>query len=182
MAQRIELGAEGAAGLAVAVAIDLSAGKVIDLAPVEYDAHAGAARHAIAFEATSDSLPGVVRQFTSLSACADEIGISRIYGGIYFAFDNVEGKRSGAAIGEHVSANFLLANSDLPQLRQEGVGADGAEVRVFGRAGTLTVLEASGDLERWMPVATNAFVSGGILVRDVESIGALMRFYRAREE
>ncbi len=108
--------------------------------------------------------------------------MSRIYGGIHFSFDNVDGKRSGAAIGEYVSANFLLANSDLPQLRLEGVGAGRAEVRVFGRAGTLTVLEASADLVRWMSVATNGFVLGGNVIIDTSGVGLPVRFYRVREE
>jgi hypothetical protein len=45
----------------------------------------------------------VTRNFTSFAACADEIGLSRIYGGIHFSFDNVQGKASGQRIGDHIS-------------------------------------------------------------------------------
>lgn len=63
----------------------------------------------VAFSAKSDTLPGVIRNFTSFAACADEIGMSRIYGGIHFSFDNVQGKASGQRIGEYVTAHFLQA-------------------------------------------------------------------------
>lgn len=61
----------------------------------------------VEFEATSDSLPGVVRRFTSFAACADEVGMSRIYGGIHFGFDNTQGKLSGQKIGDYVSTHCL---------------------------------------------------------------------------
>ena len=63
---------------------------------------------AIEFSATSDSLPGVVRKFNSFAACADEIGRSRIYGGIHFEFDNEQGKACGKKIGDFVCGKFLL--------------------------------------------------------------------------
>lgn len=63
----------------------------------------------VPFAATSDMLPGVVRHFTSFAACADEIGMSRVYGGIHFSFDNAQGKASGQRIGEYVSTHCLLA-------------------------------------------------------------------------
>jgi len=65
----------------------------------------------IAFSAKSDTLPDVVRNFTSFAACADEIGMSRIYGGIHFSFDNLQGKASGQRIGEFVFAHCLLAKN-----------------------------------------------------------------------
>lgn len=61
---------------------------------------------AITFTAISDSLPEVSRTYESLSACADEVGMSRIYGGIHFSFDNVQGKASGRRVAEHVIANY----------------------------------------------------------------------------
>src|SRR5439155_2374215 len=49
----------------------------------------------IKFETACDSLPDVKRKFTSLSAAAEEAGMSRIYGGIHWHFDNVEGLKVG---------------------------------------------------------------------------------------
>lgn len=61
----------------------------------------------IAFATTSDGLPGVTRKFTSLSQAADEAGMSRIYGGIHWQFDNVEGLKVGRTLGEYVYRNTL---------------------------------------------------------------------------
>lgn len=62
----------------------------------------------IAFSARSDTVPNVIRNFASFSECADEIGMSRIYGGIHYSFDNEMGKATGQRIGKYVAANFLL--------------------------------------------------------------------------
>jgi hypothetical protein len=60
------------------------------------------------FDAKSDSMPGVVRKFQSFASCADEIGTSRVYGGIHFGFDNVQGKECGRKIGQYIAENLLL--------------------------------------------------------------------------
>ncbi len=54
------------------------------------------------FESTSDGLPGVTRRFTSFWAAAQEAGMSRIYGGIHWQFDNTDGLRCGKLVAEHV--------------------------------------------------------------------------------
>lgn len=47
---------------------------------------------------TSASLPGAVRSFESILECRDEMGRSRVYGGIHFSFSNREGKRLGEQV------------------------------------------------------------------------------------
>ena len=47
------------------------------------------------------------RTFTSFAQAADEAGMSRIYGGIHFNFDNTQGLRLGTDIGTYVSNNAL---------------------------------------------------------------------------
>ncbi len=47
------------------------------------------------------------RSFTSFTQAAAEAGISRIYGGIHFNFDNVAGLTSGKQLGEYSVRNFL---------------------------------------------------------------------------
>lgn len=42
------------------------------------------------------------RSFASFSAAAEEAGLSRIFGGIHFSFDNTAGLAAGRAIGRHV--------------------------------------------------------------------------------
>jgi hypothetical protein len=51
------------------------------------------------FTASSDGLPGVTRSFRSFRSAAEEAGLSRIYGGIHFSFDNRDGLALGRAIG-----------------------------------------------------------------------------------
>jgi hypothetical protein len=61
----------------------------------------------IAFDATSDGLPGVTRSYTSLAQAAEEAGQSRIYGGIHWQYDNQHGLSSGRALADHAFFNFL---------------------------------------------------------------------------
>ncbi len=116
---------------------------------------------AITFTTRSDSLPGVFRRFGSLSACADEVGMSRIYGGIHFQFANREGKRSGAKVADHVCDNWLLPLGELPMARAERLPDGGQALRVHGRIGEACILEVTADRKNWTPVATNAGVPGG---------------------
>jgi membrane-associated phospholipid phosphatase len=61
----------------------------------------------VTFSATSDGLPGVTRTFTSFAQAADEAGMSRIYGGIHYSFDNTAGLAMGRALGQYVVDNVL---------------------------------------------------------------------------
>lgn len=56
----------------------------------------------ISFTVRSDALPGVKRTFTSLRACAEECGESRVYGGIHYRFSCEDGLRLGTRIGEWI--------------------------------------------------------------------------------
>lgn len=49
----------------------------------------------------------VTRSFTSFTEAAEEAGMSRIYGGIHFDFDNTAGLASGRAVGNHVMDTLL---------------------------------------------------------------------------
>lgn len=135
---------------------------------------------AITFTAASDSLPGVLRTFHSLAACADEVGMSRIYGGIHFGFDNRQGKLTGARIARQVVSNWLLPLDALPLACAESWHPGSATVRIHGRPGTTVALEMSSDLRLWSPVATNRTVPGGVAVT-FPSLDTAGRFFRARE-
>jgi hypothetical protein len=135
---------------------------------------------AVTFTARSDSLPGVVRTYHSLSACADEVGMSRIYGGIHFPFDNVEGKKSGGRVGDFIIENFLLPNDRLPSLVMDPCATNGIPcLRLHGRLGTQLVLEASTNRARWTPVSTNAAAIGGVVVA---ANNAESHFYRVKAQ
>lgn len=50
---------------------------------------------------------GITREFSSLWAAAEEAGMSRIYGGIHFQFDNTAGLLSGHDLGMYLCENFF---------------------------------------------------------------------------
>jgi membrane-associated phospholipid phosphatase len=147
---------------------------------------------AVQFTTASDSVPGVFRSYSSLSACAAEIGRSRIYGGIHFEFDNREGKRIGATVARHVTANWLLPNESLPLLRIERTttatqtAAPEIKLRLHGRPGTRLVLESSPDLQSWVSLTTVPAALGGVAITTVSGTSngngtASPRFFRVRE-
>jgi hypothetical protein len=136
---------------------------------------------AITFSTTGDATPGVIRAFHSLAACADEVGMSRVYGGFHYMFDNVAGKECGQKVGDYVSENFLLPNDSLPLVRMETVQNGRPNVRVHGHIGRPVVLEGSTDLRAWSALSTNTAVSGGVLVEQNYGAAALRAFFRARE-
>lgn len=59
----------------------------------------------IAFTASDGSIS---RSFTSFSAAAAEAGMSRIYGGIHYSFDNIPALEAGASLGSFVYSNYLV--------------------------------------------------------------------------
>ena len=60
-----------------------------------------------AFTLESENPAAADRSFTSFSQAAEESGLSRIYGGIHWSFDNVQGLVTGDAVGHFVSQNEL---------------------------------------------------------------------------
>ena len=136
---------------------------------------------AISFTATSDTNVGVIRSFDSLAACADEIGLSRIYGGFHFSFDDTQGKASGAKVADFVSANYLLAIDPRPTLQIEGFGEGKMLVRLLGQVGRTYELEVSSDLENWQSISTSEAIPDGVLVEVPNPTEAEARFYRAHE-
>ena len=135
---------------------------------------------AIAITVRSDSLPGVTRHFESLAACADEIGMSRIYGGIHFQFSNRDGKASGLKIAEAICSNYLLPVSSLPDLRIEGLEAGRARLRVHGLFAQEYAVEASSDLTTWSEIALVIGTPGGTVYYDQPDGPAPHRFYRVK--
>ena len=82
----------------------------------------------VAFSITDVGLPGVTRSFASFGAAATEAGLSRIWGGIHFSFDNTAGQQIGTGIGDAVLAAFdttadTKAPSVLPDQQAGLIGA-----------------------------------------------------------
>jgi hypothetical protein len=64
----------------------------------------------IAFTTDSESpfLPlGYTRSYSSFSEAAEEAGMSRIYGGIHWMSDNVDGAVLGASVASNTFSNLL---------------------------------------------------------------------------
>ncbi|MFN9719320.1 MAG: phosphatase PAP2 family protein [Planctomycetota bacterium] len=79
---------------------------------------------AIGFVARSEAAGVPDRLYTSIRAAAAEAGLSRIYGGIHFQFDNQAGLSSGDALGRFVAANCLPMRA--------GVQVVNGALQVFG--------------------------------------------------
>ncbi len=60
------------------------------------------------FDATSETVPGAKRHFTSFSAAAQEAGLSRIYAGQHFLSDHTSGKQLGHEVANSVRETILL--------------------------------------------------------------------------
>ena len=65
------------------------------------------------FSTTSQGVPNVSRSFTSFSSAAVEAGMSRIYGGIHWQYDNIDALNSGEQLGNFVVDGFLKRIGDL---------------------------------------------------------------------
>jgi len=77
------------------------------------------------FAVGSDTLPGVTRGFTSLSAAEQENANSRIYGGIHYRFSNETGITLGHQVADYVLANYL--KKVVPPVIVVGEGGAGGE-------------------------------------------------------
>jgi hypothetical protein len=55
---------------------------------------------------THDALGLPARSFDSFEEAAQEAAISRLYGGIHYTFDNVEGYNAGVCLGDAVNTRI----------------------------------------------------------------------------
>lgn len=61
----------------------------------------------LSFTVTSDEMPGMMRSFNSLDAAMAENGRSRVYLGIHWNFDDIQGQLTGQAIARMVNESFF---------------------------------------------------------------------------
>ncbi len=64
-------------------------------------------RDDLSFSVTSDTTPGVTRRFASIGAAVEEIGRSRIWGGIHFPSADADGQKLGRQVGDWVFDHAL---------------------------------------------------------------------------
>jgi PAP2 superfamily len=62
---------------------------------------------AIPFSTPGEGMTAAVRSFPGFSAAADEVGMSRIFGGIHFPSANFWGQAQGRSIADYVLSNYL---------------------------------------------------------------------------
>lgn len=108
-----------------------------------HGAFSGAAAHilgevfgtdALEFSAVSDDLPGVVRRYHSLQACAREIAQSRIYGGIHYEVSGRAGLELGGKVAKKAVEQFArLRAGFLASTRGESGSATAAKTQNISR-------------------------------------------------
>ena len=89
----------------------------------------------ITFTATSEVTAVGDRTFRSFTAAASEAGMSRIYGGIHFGFDNTAGLAAGQAVGNWVASRMLPM--------QPAARLVGSTLYIFGSNGNDNILADS---------------------------------------
>jgi len=62
----------------------------------------------VSFTSAQQNDPTIVRSYTSFSQAAEEAGMSRIYGGFHWQFDNQAGQKCGRLVGDWVFDHALL--------------------------------------------------------------------------
>lgn len=90
----------------------------------------------ISFTAKSEAVGVADRTFRSFTAAANEAGMSRIYGGIHFGFDNKAGLTSGRALGNWVASRMIPM--------QPSARIVNGSLRVFGSNGIDNIAVNSG--------------------------------------
>jgi hypothetical protein len=122
------------------------------------------------FTVSSESLPGVTRSFDSFDAAAQEAGRSRIYGGIHYQFDNVNGLGLGAQVADYVMAGFLQPRDDEgDSLRAAAVAPTPANDSLRPNSVQPLLAEA---LPRWQPAGADTSALDDIDVR-IGGLGGL---------
>jgi membrane-associated phospholipid phosphatase len=71
----------------------------------------------------------ISRCFKSFSQAADEAGVSRIYGGIHWQFDNVAGLEAGRALAKNIFGTYFGAVPEPTTMSLFGIGVGAAAWR-----------------------------------------------------
>jgi hypothetical protein len=120
--------------------------------------------------------PVVFRSYTSFSQAMEENGQSRIYLGIHWSFDKVQGIAQGQAIADYVFGHFLLpapggSHSQAPSHRPSALPADAGREQAHALlAGPVNIITptpappstpAAGSVSHNVPPANTPAATGG---------------------
>jgi membrane-associated phospholipid phosphatase len=111
------------------------------------------------------------RSFASFEAAAAEAGRSRIYGGIHYSFDNLNGLAVGGEVGDYVVGNFLKPQGDGEDQNLTAAAAAPRTVNQSLHASQVKPLLAVA-LARWQAAGVDTAALGRIDVR-VADLGGL---------
>ncbi len=131
----------------------------------------------ISFTVGSDAMPGVFRSYESFEEAAEEIGMSRIYGGIHFLSADLNGLEAGQQLGRYVMQNYLrpVAVPAFLSITQISTNAF-LQITVHGTEGRRYLMEESTNLFDWTHVQTNV---SPFSFEQIEGGSRSIRFYRA---
>jgi hypothetical protein len=122
------------------------------------------------FTVSAVSVP-FTRSFASFEAAAAEAGRSRIYGGIHFTFDNVNGLAAGGQVADYVLGNFLKPRDDGDDEPLRAATAAPSTVNLTLPVNQVQPLLTEA-LARWQAAGVNTSALGQIDVR-VADLGGL---------
>ncbi|HUR46469.1 MAG TPA: phosphatase PAP2 family protein [Candidatus Saccharimonadales bacterium] len=131
----------------------------------------------ISFTVGSDTLPTVTRSYSSFQRAAEEIGMSRIYGGIHFLSADLDGLETGHNLARYVLANFLTPPGGPATLSISQTSSRKCQINVVGTSGKRYVLQTSTNLLNWKSVLTN---EAPFALDEQNESNEPARFYRAQ--
>lgn len=130
----------------------------------------------ISFTAMSEDVAGE-RQFTSLQHAAEEAGRSRIFGGIHYDFENVQGLAVGKKIAEFIADNYFQADDTAAQemTLKKSTESD-AEVADAGDASTTVEKAEAGTSETTSDAAAD---TPTVVTYSIDPLTGITTYYGA---
>jgi hypothetical protein len=123
------------------------------------------------FTVSAVSVP-YTRSFGSLEAAAAEAGRSRIYGGIHYTFDNLNGLAVGGEVADYVIGNFLKPRGDGDDEQMTAAAPAPGTVNETLRVSQVQPLPAEA-LGRWHAAGVDTPAPHGIVVRITDPVVGL---------
>ena len=125
------------------------------------------------FTVSAVSVP-YTRSFDSFEAAAAEAGRSRIYGGIHYTFDNLNGLAVGGEVADYVMGNFLKPRGDGDDEPTTAVAPAARTVNETLRINQVQPLPTEA-LARWQAAGIDTPTLRGVDVRNADPVVGFSR-------